>query len=385
MSNNEKANFSSDGIHRYRRFKGWDYSRGASLFITIGVEKKRSIFGTVRGDKVELSELGKKASEALDGIPKLNPGITIFGRIIMPDHIHFNCAIKPGLEEPLKLLGNAIRRFKNYITAEAKRNPNGRTAFGRPPSPDGRTALSQPPCPDGRTAFSRPPSPDGRTAFGQPQPLKIWQQGYHDLLLVSREMIDATERYIAYNPLKWSVMYDSPTTLRIHEPLSSPRLNIEDYWKGVGNISLLSIEEKLVSLRVSREVSTTADIAAIVRKMESAVDKKFIIISGFISKGERAVRDMLCRRKDARFIRILPSSLPNRRFKPESIYVAPFAEKRYLEIARGNDDTEFNRRACLDLNDEISEIAVTGEGLALYFKADGLHILAKNHHNNRPV
>ena len=373
MSSNEKANFSSDGIHRYRRFKGWDYSRGASLFITIGVEKKKSIFGTVRGDKVELSELGEKVSEALDAIPKLNPGITIFGRIIMPDHIHFNCAIKPGLEEPLKLLGNAIRRFKNYITAEAKRNPNG------------RTALSQPPSLDGRTALSRPPSPDGRTAFGQPQPLKIWQQGYHDLLLVSREMIDATERYIAYNPLKWSVMYDSPTTLRIHEPLSSPRLNIEDYWKGVGNISLLSIEEKLVSLRVSREVSTTADIAAIVRKMESAVDKKFIIISGFISKGERAVRDMLCRRKDARFIRILPSSLPNRRFKPESIYVAPFAEKRYLEIARGNDDTEFNRRACLDLNDEISEIAVTGEGLALYFKADGLHILAKNHHNNRPV
>ena len=141
MSNNEKANFSSDGIHRYRRFKGWDYSRGASLFITIGVEKKRSIFGTVRGDKVELSELGKKASEALDGIPKLNPGITIFGRIIMPDHIHFNCAIKPGLEEPLKLLGNAIRRFKNYITAEAKRNPNGRTAFGQSRQPAALTAF----------------------------------------------------------------------------------------------------------------------------------------------------------------------------------------------------------------------------------------------------
>ena len=104
-------------------------------------------------------------------------------------------------------------------------------------------------------------------------------------------------------------------------------------------------------------------------------------VSGFISKGERAVRDMLCQRKDARFIRVLPSCLPNKRFKPESAYIAPFAQNRYLEIARGNDESEFGRRACLDLNEEIIEIAIAGEGLALYWTRDGLKVLARTEEN----
>ena len=166
--------------------------------------------------------------------------------------------------------------------------------------------------------------------------------------------------------------------LRVVEPLSSPRLDLGDYWKGVGNIALLSPDEKLVSLRVSREVATPTAIAAVVRRMESAVEKGYVIISGFISKGERAVRDMLARRRDAKFIRILPSCIPNRRFKPESVYIEPFAENRYLEIARGNDETEFGRRACLDLNAEIIEIATSGEGLALYWKAAGPRVLARS-------
>ena len=64
------------------------------------------------------------------------------------------------------------------------------------------------------------------------------------------------------------------------------------------------------------------------------------------------------------------------RLNPESCYVEPFAENRYLEIARGNDETEFGRRACLDLNAEIIEIATSGEGLALYWKAAGPRVLA---------
>ena len=235
-------------IRRYRRFKGWDYTRGASLFITIATEPRRPLFGEIKGGRVVLTSLGEKVAEALE----------------------------------------------------------------------------------------------------------------------------------AYNPMKWELMYGEGGGLRVVEPLSSPRLDLGDYWKGVGNIALLSPDEKLVSLRVSREVASPAAIAAVVRRMESAVEKGYVIISGFISKGERAVRDMLARRRDAKFIRILPSCIPNRRFKPESVYIEPFAANRDLEIARGNDETEFGRRACLDLNAEIIEIATSGEGLALYWKAAGPQVLARS-------
>ncbi len=317
----------SGEIKRYRRYKGWDYAKGASLFITIATAPRRALFGVVRDGVVVLSALGEKVKEALEAIPLLNPGILLFGYVVMPDHVHFNCALLSGLAGPLKVLGNAIRRFKNYTTKLA----NGH----------------------------------------------LWQQGYHDYILLSREMIDATERYIAYNPMKWALMYGVEGALRVIEPLFMPRLDPGHYWKGVGNLALLDPAEKLLSLRISRQVQGAA-MAKMLARIENAVPQGYIIISGFISKGEQAVRDMLCRRSDARFIRILPSCIPNRRFRPESRYVAPFAEGRYLEIAQGNDEVEFGRRVCLDINAEIIEIAKAGEGFALYWKPDGPHKLAEH-------
>ena len=110
----------SGEIKRYRRFKGWDYAKGVSLFITITTAPRKALFGTIEGGKVALSSLGAKVKEALEAMPRLNPGILLFGYVVMPDHVHFNCAILPGLHEPLKVLGNAIRRFKNYTTKLAK-------------------------------------------------------------------------------------------------------------------------------------------------------------------------------------------------------------------------------------------------------------------------
>lgn len=342
-------------IRRYRRFKGWDYTKGASLFITIATEPRRPLFGEIKDGRVVLTPLGEKVAEALRAMPRLNSGLRLFGWVVMPDHVHFNCALVAGLEEPLKVLGWAIRRFKNYTTKLAKLAEHSSAIKSMANEPGSQARF------------------DGQTAFGQ-----LWQQGYHDYILLSRSMIDSTERYIAYNPMKWALMYGEGGGLRVVEPLSSPRLDLGDYWKGVGNIALLSPDEKLISLRVSREVATPAAIAAVVKRMESAVEKGYVIMSGFISKGERAVRDMLARRADAKFIRILPSCIPNRRFKPESVYIEPFAENRYLEIARGNDETEFGRRACLDLNAEIIEIATSADGLALYWKADGPQLLARS-------
>ena len=109
-------------IKRYRRFKGWDYTKGASLFITIATEPRRPLFGEIKGGRVVLTPLGEKVAEALQAMPRLNPGLRLFGWVVMPDHIHFNCALVAGLEEPLKVLGWAIRRFKNYTTALAKRS-----------------------------------------------------------------------------------------------------------------------------------------------------------------------------------------------------------------------------------------------------------------------
>ena len=363
-------------IKRYRRMHGWDYAKGASLFITVSTSPRRGLFGRIENGKAVLSPLGRIVDEALSAMPRLNSGFSLFGHVVMPDHVHFNCRLAPGLAEPLKTLGNAIRRFKNYTAKQA------RLAWQAEHSSAISTGLSE-----HSSAISTKDIEDGQTVFGQNQTMfgqnqtvfgQLWQQGYHDHLCLNRRIIESTERYIAYNPMKWALMHDMPESLKIREPLASPRLDIGDYWKGVGNTALLAPEERLVSLRVSMKVKSDVAVAALVRRMESAADKGYVIISGFISKGERAVCEMLAKKQGARFIRMLPRTIPNGRFKPESLYVRAFAEGRYLEIAKGNEEGEFGRAVCLDLNEEIVRIALAGEGIALHWREDGPHVQAEH-------
>jgi len=313
-----------EGIRYYRRYHGYDYSRGAALFITMATAPRRALFGSVTGAAVELSDFGRQVLDCIEAIPRLNPGISLFEHVLMPDHLHMILRISPGLAEPLQVLGAAMRRFKSYTTTLARR----------------------------QLGFSA-----------------IWQQGYHDRICVSRRFIEAVTRYIRYNPLKYELMYNQPQYMRIREPLDSPRLDVDDFWKGVGNAGLLSPGAKLLSLRVSRKVSAR-NLPHVVSRIEDAVRAGYVVISGFISPGEVAVRDMLLENCEARFIHILPSCMRNGH-RPDSRYLPALSEGRFLEIAEGNDETEFGRGACLALNDEIAAMAKAGEGGSLYWRAEG--------------
>ena len=340
-------------IKRYRRFTGWDYSRGSSLFITIVTEPRRPVFGEIVGGEMKLSPLGEETLRSLEALPRFNQGLSLFGRVVMPDHLHFNCHLAAGLDEPLKFLGNAIRRFKNHLLKVARSEAEDRPSIARP---SGLTRLVG-------VGVSR----DGRAALDL---TLAWRQGYHDHLLPDEKKIASTERYIAYNVAKWELMKNRPAALRVIEPLDSPRLDRADYWKGVGNVSLLDEKNKIVSLRISRQIKGK-QLEESVKRIETAIEKGFTILSGFISPGEKLVRDLCCRRKDAKFIRILPSMMPLA-YKPESAYVEAFLENRYLEIAKGNEEVEFGRAACLEYNEEIVKIATAGEGLAVYWRPEGL-------------
>ncbi len=337
-------------IKRYRRFQGWDYSRGASLFITLVTEPRQPAFGSIVDGKLKLTPLGEETLRSLEALLRYNPGLLLFGRVVMPDHVHFNCHIEAGLEEPLKFLGNAIRRFKNHLTSfarqMAKDRPNAVWPSGVRLNPDGRASLDL---------------------------TLAWRQGYHDHLLPNEQKIASTERYIAYNVAKWELMKNRPEALRVIEPLDSPRLDRADYWKGVGNVGLLEESNKIVSLRISRKLSEI-QLKDVEKRIKSAINNGFTILSGFISPGEKLIRDLCCRDKNAKFIRILSSKMPLD-YKPESAYVEAFLENRYLELAKGNEEIEFGRAACLDLNEEIVKIATAGEGLAVYWRQEGLQRL----------
>ena len=314
----------AEPIKYYRRYHGYDYSRGAALFITLSTEPRTSLFGRVKIATVVLTDLGRLVLEAIEAIPRFNPGISLFEHVLMPDHLHMMLRLAPGLDNPLQTLGAAMRRFKTFTSTLARKN----------------LGIA-----------------------------KLWQQGYHDRICVSRRFIDAVTRYIRYNPLKYELMYNQPDHLRIQEPIDSPRLDQKDYWKGVGNTALLAPEAKLLALRVSRKVSA-ATMPRVISRIEAAVRAGYTIMSGFISPGETAVRDRLLANGSAKLVHVLPSGM-NIGHRPDSRYLPLMTEGRFLEIAEGNDETEFSRNACLSLNDAIAAIATAGAGGALYWREDG--------------
>ena len=53
-------------IRRYRRLVGWDYSKGASFFIKIATEPRRSLFGKVeKGARIAFATPGGMAVHAV--------------------------------------------------------------------------------------------------------------------------------------------------------------------------------------------------------------------------------------------------------------------------------------------------------------------------------
>ncbi len=201
---------------------------------------------------------------------------------------------------------------------------------------------------------------------GQLSAAQLWQAGYHDHICVSRAFIEAVQRYMAGNPLKWEMQHNQPAFLRIREPLLSPRLDPGAYWRGVGNVSLLDAGRKIVSVRVSRRCGA-AERAEALRRLSAAIDKGYVLLSGFTSPGEHEVRDMALARPDAQLIVALPSRLAYG-YKPDSRFLKPLFENRCLIIAQGIEEVDFGRAACLDLNAEIAAIAKAGEGYATYWR-----------------
>ncbi len=352
-------NSAKQPIHRYRRFHGWDYSKGASFFITIATEPRRSLFGRVEQGAMVLSPLGQQVKEALEAIPKLNPGITLYGHVVMPDHVHLCCHLVSGLAEPLQVLGHAIRRFKNYTTKLAKRS----LAISTGAAPIGNHPLY--------TISTPAPSGDGRSEIGL-----LWQQGYHDLLCLSREAIDAVEHYIANNPLKWWLMYCDQSLMQVREPLDSPLLDGTGiFWRGVGNTDLINPaaigpNRHIVSMRISRRVPADLLPQVAVDCLKGA-NAGYIYASTFFSPGEHQLYNALLA-VGAPMIKLQTSKI-GCGYRPVGSEPELFAAGRLLILAPMlAPATSSTRPELLDANRHAATLAhACNGGKAIYVVPDG--------------
>lgn len=303
----------------FRRFKGYDYSRGGSIFITATLAERRPLFGRVAHNHVELSGAGEILAAQIVRVKSEFPRLEVRALVIMPDHLHIRLTFPPGLASPVVDIGNFIGRIKQYSQHYIKAA--------------------------------------GLCGLG------LWLPGYHDHLCLSRFINEQVDKYIANNPLKWHLMHESGC-LRVEEPLVSPGLPADEWWSGVGNRALLDESAKICAIQLSRRVRP-GDYEPVLARLMKGAEKSFVFAGTFISPLERLFFDRLVAAGQP-IIRAVPDPLAMV-YRPKGDEPALFDQGRLLLLSR-QVAAEDRYTAWHGINAALGEMALAKGGSSLYVK-----------------
>ena len=150
--------------HRSIRLKGFDCSRSAAYFITICVQNRECLFGTIAQHQMRSNEAGQMVSVEWLALSARFPSIILDEFVVMPNHFHGIINISPdSADNPT--LGKIIGAFKsivnnNYITGVKNQ---------------------------GWTPFER----------------RLWQRNYYEHIVRDDSALQKIQQYIQDNPLTW--------------------------------------------------------------------------------------------------------------------------------------------------------------------------------------
>src|SRR5665647_1678369 len=118
-------------ILKYRRslrLSGYDYSQAGAYFITICVNKRQGLFGTIVHNQMQLNHYGKIADTSWQWLSQAYDYVESDEWVIMPNHLHgiisisANCRggsrTAPTGESKMKPLGRLIGAFKTISTKQ---------------------------------------------------------------------------------------------------------------------------------------------------------------------------------------------------------------------------------------------------------------------------
>ena len=301
----------TSGAGHFRRFHGYDYSRGAALFLSFNVEPKEDILGSVVAPGVLVhNEWGRLVDAKVGEIAQRCMPLHVMRHVIMPNHAHIRVYIPPGVSRPLVLLGKFVSAFKNSTSMLLQHR-------------------------------------------GRPGPL--WQEKYHDFICLSAEIIDLADGYIDNNPRKRWLLMNPDHPMRVEEPLQAERLPLGNWWAGVGAMELLGHGKQLASFRLSRSLPESWYDTVIACALR-AVEAGFAIASTFISPCERRLFDALVACPKARIVKAGHKIL-GCVYRPVGDEPRLFAEGRYLLLSRQANPVDFRRQGWLNINADIATMA----------------------------
>ncbi|MBP5570967.1 MAG: hypothetical protein J6X46_08155 [Prevotella sp.] len=270
-----------------RRDDHHDYTERRIYMITMEVDGRRPVFGTLVGDplapdgsgqepRIELSELGKAIQNEWMGIHGYFPQIDVLGVQMMPDHMHGILFVKAPL--PMHL-GQVISGFKAGCR-KAEKALKAKTLAAAKPMPTEKSPNTPIP------PQAKPSSSPQATAspYVPPAPYRpLFAKGYNDLILRSYEELPAWLNYLHDNPRRLMMKRAHPDLLR---PFFNLQLGSQTY-NGIGNRQLLSAPRR-IAVRLSRRLSEKEIEKEIIKHLEAA-RLGAVLVSPAISPAEKRV------------------------------------------------------------------------------------------------
>jgi putative transposase len=154
------------------RLKGFDYSRSATYFVTICVDNRECLFGTIlqdggcenTSDRMLLNDVGKMVSAEWLDLPSRFPSMILDDFVVMPNHFHGIICTSPD-SQVNPTLGQIIGVFKSIVTHHYIIGVN--------------------------------------TQNWKPFHKRLWQRNYYEHIIRDDAALQKIQQYIQNNPLTW--------------------------------------------------------------------------------------------------------------------------------------------------------------------------------------
>ena len=142
------------------RLPSYDYSKNGAYFLIICIKDMRCILWNARShlpssvdESSHLSDIGLAADEAIRAIPLHYPGVSVEGRVVMPNHLHMILLLAENHAVPVPDISRIVQQMKSAVTKRV----------------------------------------------GHP----VWQKSFHDHIIRSEKEYLAIWEYIDANPSRW--------------------------------------------------------------------------------------------------------------------------------------------------------------------------------------
>lgn len=308
-----------------RRRVGHDYQSRRIYLITMTVEGRRPLLGTLVGDagapddspeapRVEPSPLGLEVQRCWFSIHEYYPEVEVLSLQLMPDHLHGILFVTKHMEQHMSI---AIKGFKAGCNKAYRLS-----GFAA-------TVLQQ------RGTGGKDDRSHGL----------LWSRGFNDHILEGAGELERWFQYLHDNPRRLAIRRGHPEFFRVAFGIT---IDTQSY-AAIGNRFLLQHPEK-VQVQCSRRLSDE-EVAATVEQMLDRARRGAVLVSPAISKGEQAVMRAAL---DARLPIIFLTPWGFNAFsKPGHQYFEACAEGRFLILApwpHENQRIPLTRNMCLALN-----------------------------------